>query len=353
MSDKKHNYVIDVLYAFGTILVIAGHSHSSDWSTFSDTALNSIIGFIYSFHMHLFFFIAGFLFVNSSSLRNKGFKKWIGEKGLRLLVPYAVISVVAAVPKFYLENRTFHGLGKSLVEFALMPRKGVWGHLWFLPILFAVYFIVGFVWSLLKDNKQKKTSMFVMAAVFLVAYYIPADTYFFGISDLKKFSFFFVIGMIVKEYVYDRFMLSEKKYRALLWMLCFGVGTILIVNFRENIRFQIINALLMISACVLFASLMPELRVVKWISKNNYTIYLIAWPFQSVMMAVCDKMHFNWQITSISMFLTGIILPVIFITVYEKCKFLHNKFFNLVLGYNRGEINDKRTVSVENQKAWS
>ncbi len=29
MSDKKHNYVIDVLYAFGTILVIAGHSHSS------------------------------------------------------------------------------------------------------------------------------------------------------------------------------------------------------------------------------------------------------------------------------------------------------------------------------------
>lgn len=64
--------------------------------------------------------------------------------------------------------------------------------------------------------------------------------------------------------------------------------------------------------------------------------------------AVCGKMHFNWQITSISMFLTGIILPVIFITVYEKCKFLHNKFFNLVPGYNRGEINDKRTVSVEN-----
>ena len=48
---------IDMLYALGTLLVILGHSHPNDWSTFP----GKWIEFIYTFHMPLFFAISGFL----------------------------------------------------------------------------------------------------------------------------------------------------------------------------------------------------------------------------------------------------------------------------------------------------
>lgn len=56
---------VDFLYTIGIVLVLIGHSHSSDWSQFENTVLLNVIRFIYTFHMPLFFFIAGFLFQNS------------------------------------------------------------------------------------------------------------------------------------------------------------------------------------------------------------------------------------------------------------------------------------------------
>ena len=44
--SKKRLMVIDNLYALGVILVVLGHSHSSNWSTFEGTVLNWAITFI-------------------------------------------------------------------------------------------------------------------------------------------------------------------------------------------------------------------------------------------------------------------------------------------------------------------
>lgn len=75
MSSVKRCSYIDNLYTIGTVLVLVGHSHSSDWSTFSGTIFEKIVIFIYTFHMPLFFFIAGFLFVNSHSWEKVGYRK--------------------------------------------------------------------------------------------------------------------------------------------------------------------------------------------------------------------------------------------------------------------------------------
>ena len=68
-ENKKRFREIDVLYALGALLVILGHSHPNDWSTFP----GEWVRFIYYFHMPLFFFIdsapdAGSLLCPSSSL---------------------------------------------------------------------------------------------------------------------------------------------------------------------------------------------------------------------------------------------------------------------------------------------
>ena len=102
---------IDGLYAIGCILVLIGHSHSSDWSTFNGTVLQQVILFIYTFHMPLFFFVAGFLFQNSDSLQRRGYGRWIADKSLKLLIPYFVLSYLGLVPKYLIENGSLASLG--------------------------------------------------------------------------------------------------------------------------------------------------------------------------------------------------------------------------------------------------
>ena len=103
MNPKRY-YEIDILYAIGTLLVVLGHSHSSDWTKFQGTILVGIINVIYAFHMPLYFFIAGFLFWNSNKLFKIGYGKWIKEKAVKLLTPYIVLTVFGGIPKYYVEN---------------------------------------------------------------------------------------------------------------------------------------------------------------------------------------------------------------------------------------------------------
>ena len=142
MKTVKRYPWIDVLYTIGITLVIFGHSHPSDWSVFSGTIFEKLIIFIYTFHMPLFFFIAGFLFMNSNAIGKNGYGKWIKEKCIRLLTPYVVLSVIALIPKYYLEHHAFITI-KAFVEAICIPRIGVWGHFWFIPVLLLCYAIFG------------------------------------------------------------------------------------------------------------------------------------------------------------------------------------------------------------------
>ena len=192
MRNKKWSE-IDVLYALGIILVIFGHSHSSDWSSFSGTFLESAITFIYAFHMPLFFFIAGFLFMNSSSLEKNGYRRWIGQKALRLLTPYVILSVAAIVPKYYMENHGFDGFTGYLFKVIFAPRSGVWGHFWFLPVLLLIYVVFG-LWKKLMKGRSVQMVFGVTTLLSLGLYFLPYETEWLGFSDLKEEIVFFVFG---------------------------------------------------------------------------------------------------------------------------------------------------------------
>lgn len=158
-SVKKYPW-IDTLYTIGTMLVILGHSHPSDWTLFSGTIFEKVILFIYTFHMPLFFFISGFLFMNSKSLRKLGYKKWIQNKMIRLLTPYVFLSVIAIVPKYYLEYHSFV-TSEYLAKAIFVPRVGVWGHFWFIPVLLWCYMLFGICRSCLFQNESYMVCSFL------------------------------------------------------------------------------------------------------------------------------------------------------------------------------------------------
>ena len=159
---KQRDCRIDALYTIGIFLVLIGHSHPSDWSLFENTLYVDVIAFIYTFHMALFFFIAGYLLENSESINKIRNKKWIMDKAIRLLTPYIVLSVIALFPKYYFEFHLIPNMQVVLLAI-LKPRVGVWGHFWFIPVLFMCYALFG-LWKQFTTIKNEK----IMTAILLV-----------------------------------------------------------------------------------------------------------------------------------------------------------------------------------------
>lgn len=360
MKEKRHWSQIDLLYTLGIVLVLIGHSHSSDWSAFSGTILHRAILFIYTFHMPLFFFVAGFLFQNSDSLERLGYGRWIGDKALRLLTPYLFWTLLALVPKYYLEHHGLSGLTPLYaLRTVLIPRQNIWGHFWFIPVMFLTYALFGAVCSLAR-SVQRKALPAVLAAVSLGIYFLPVRTALFGLADLKSVLVFFALGMAFRAYFpaerlsavlhngpakerpganpySDRQSLARHSGSARLtaW------GAVLIGTFWAIVLWRsagdrppaaLLIVLMMFSVCWLLSELLPHTPASKWLAAHNFSVYIFSWFFQAAVMIVCDKLRLSWIMTFFCMFFIGLAGPVVLIALCERLPLMQKRFFRLVLG---------------------
>lgn len=322
---------VDFLYTIGIVLVLIGHSHSSDWSQFENTVLLNVIRFIYTFHMPLFFFIAGFLFQNSGRLENDGLKKWIKDKFIRLLIPYFFWSLIALVPKYYLENRSIAGLGVAVINLAINPRAGVWGHFWFLPVIFLTYAIFGVGRSLIKNEKCLVYGSF---AVSMIIYFLPVTTSVLGLADLRSSLVFFAVGTIANRLrsLLDK-MREGHHWKSFLSCVFLTLVCVLLTDpSYQNRAVGLLVAILMIAACWLAATMVKRGRITAWVSSHNFTLYIFSWFFQATMMAVCGKMNLGWISTFFLMFSAGAIGPTMVILIYEKTTLLQRSVIKLIIG---------------------
>ena len=146
ITDPKRFIIIDNMYNFGMLLVLLGHIGLT--TSFNDTYLHR---WIYSFHMPLFFWIAGFLF----DTKPQGVK-FLVRKAKRLLIPLFVLTTIVFVPKVYLSQfalRPIEGGWMNYLESLFIPSDNPVQPLWFLIVLFCVY-VVGwvYVWVLGRYN---------------------------------------------------------------------------------------------------------------------------------------------------------------------------------------------------------
>lgn len=331
MSESKRYYQIDVLYSIGVLLVILGHSHYSDWNLFQGTLVETVINYIYTFHMPLFFFIAGFLFLNSHAIEKLGYWKWIFEKAKRLLTPYFVLSIIAIVPKYFLDNGSFAGMANYSLKALLEPRTGVWGHFWFIPVLLFMYAIFGILKSL--HNKFNNYAILTITFIVTVAVrFIPFDTDLFALTDIKNNLVFFSFGMIVYCINSKRELVNNKVVGLTIGLIMISLSMLAYRFEYKNAVMMFIIAFDMIIALWCVSCTVVELKIIMWISKHNFTIYIYSWLFQAAIMMACEKISLNTYLTTLVMFVCGLALPVIVAILYEKLPKLHNKFFDLLLG---------------------
>ncbi len=117
--------------------------------------------FVFSFHVPLFFFAAGFFSKHKSKVN---FIQFVVSKGQRLLLPYFVFAFMTLIISSLGAGSSFGALKQSVIEiiFGIRNAPAV-GSLWFINCLFTI-FIIDFIFSRITSNPV------VLLIISLIAY---------------------------------------------------------------------------------------------------------------------------------------------------------------------------------------
>ena len=172
------NITISCLSGFGILLVVLGHSTGVVPEQAMDIAANNVayslflrlIELIYLFHMPLFFFISGFLYLYSGSNESISLGGLAIKKLKRLLIPYVAISSVSYPIKVVMSNFALRPLEFSILQYLetiVIPWNNTISFFWFLPTLFLMFAIAKIIVS-----SQKKSSDIPLLFAFIAGHFI-------------------------------------------------------------------------------------------------------------------------------------------------------------------------------------
>ena len=326
----------------GCLLVIFGHSYP--FVTDVPKFLTDIRTFVYCFHMPLFIWCSGFLFVYTRQLDKRTFGQFTKVRAKRLLIPYLVLSVIGLLPKILFSEYLNDSLALEplpIIRSFLVPRENVWGHFWFLPMIFFIG-LIGYALEKVRQNLKvnKQITGWTLTAVLFALSFVRLDFgEWFGLNDVIKYTFVYVLGMTLA----DTYGIIEKTGRnvfIIIGILSFIFSVIIFVLIRSeggviaDLKSKIISVLMIVSV----VCLCKACETVK-VSKNSliaqtYTIFILSWPFQLIAEILLERvLGLGYYIVMPSMFIAGVVLPVLTIWLIDKIeKNYDKKIISFILG---------------------
>ena len=322
-SDSNRFVIIDNMYTFGMLLVLLGHIGLTP--AFNDTYLHR---WIYSFHMPLFFWIAGFLF-------NKGPKgvKFVVRKAKRLLIPLIVLTTVAFLPKVFLSSfalRPIDGGWISYLESLFIPSDNPVQPLWFLMVLFCVY-VVGVLCSNILNRDNYFWGWLVIGMLSAFASYIYSEVEFLGISRVLYYFPYFCLGVVSRKLkVIEYYGLFSIIYSVILFcLLC------VLAYYSLN---KYLSALVGLAFSISFIGWLCKIGIPFFPHLRNYTfcIYLLQWfPLVFVRIVFFNLLNLNIWICYFLMFISGLFIPILIAKLIIKSFHSKNSFYR-ILAYTCG-----------------
>ncbi|MCF6188349.1 MAG: acyltransferase [Desulfobulbaceae bacterium] len=183
---------VDYAKGIGIILVVYGHLLSSGFHAGLAVPEHFFLlsdSLVYSFHMPLFFFLAG-LFAGQSC-RNRGVKAFLVNKLEIIAYPYLIWSFFQASVELAFASQSFRGATYGqLLAIPYLP----WSQFWFLYALLAMYVAFG-MFSLL--GKYFHVFLCITAAILFLW---PINSEVMAMHGFSTGFLFFVIGVLAKEF---------------------------------------------------------------------------------------------------------------------------------------------------------
>lgn len=336
MSKVNRVPLLTTMQVFGCVCVIFGHSYP--FVTPIPDFLASLQRFVYCFHMPLFVFCSGVLLQISRSAERYSFWQYTKRRSLRLLLPYFVFSLFGIVPKILLSpilNDTLSFNAVDLIRAFFVPRENIWGHFWFLPMIF-ICGVIGFFLS--KFIRKNTFIRWFTLLILAVAVFAPQLSPWFSIDDVIHYLFYYFLGMSLAE-LYSKDFRINSLFSFLLSMLLIFVSAVLFIVGSNSSCLRYVEPIIacsMIAACSFglqpFASIVATYKIP--LVNRSFSVFIISWPCQLVIELLFERiLGFGFWIIMPCMFIVGLIVPCIIIQIvdfFEKNR--KRKVFSKIIG---------------------
>lgn len=325
MKNKSNRYLA-CLSGIGIILVVIGHSEGTTPEQVIQIAsenylyliFTKIVGWIYTFHMPLFFFISGYWFECTNKNNKYECVHIVKAKALRLLIPYLFLSSIAFPVKAFLGEYAHRIVTFSIQDFIFQivyPRHNVIIFFWYLPTLFMI-----FVLALILLRKKMGIPNMLTILLLSVIMYIEFDSEYAN----KPFLAFLNIGGALNNFVffYLGFLLSKFNIEHYLKQFgLIGLPLSILGYWLCPPTSKPCNLLLAIFGISMSWGLC---RIVynQWLSRigdYTYQIYLFSWfPQRFFRIFFAQVLHINIFYSAFTAAITGLFVPIIMTTILNK-----------------------------------
>lgn len=266
------------LLSFAILLVEFGHSRIAIDASANPDFYWFIWKVIYSFHMHLFMFVSGFLFIHTNLNKDHfNFSKFIFKKIKRLLVPYFTLMFVAFLIRLALSNYVVRQLQPT--DFLIMfihSKTAAIDYYWFIMTLFIVFLFSPVLFYSIKHNSKVGMVLITFALIYLNLN--PINTLYFFLHKVSNYFLYFWIGCCFCRYkekllpLFSNFTIAMPLFIALI-----GLNSIQ----HRFIFLDIFKALtgILLSVTLIQIYCRKQLRIFRWINGYYYQIFLMSWFF--------------------------------------------------------------------------
>jgi fucose 4-O-acetylase-like acetyltransferase len=318
IGNKHHIPEIAALSSFAILLVVFGHARISNNAVHNPGFYLSIREIIYSFHMHLFMFVSGYLFFYTNMHKKPAFKEILHKKIVRLLLPYLLLLSLVFIFRFLGSQLQPIQSTQTLQRFnyfltLIHPDFMVIDYYWFLLALFVIFC---FSILLLFVIKTESAIMYaLLTGVLLTLHYFPLNVRLFCLSRVSEFAVFFWFGGLFL--LYENYM---RKPHSSLMILILSVLMVLMQNTDVailSVPKAIAGILLMYYLAIAYTK--ADCHFLKMVSGYTFQIYLLSWFFHKGAEVVAHRFFgYGFYIVFPISFLGGLIGPIMIAKLIQR-----------------------------------
>ena len=331
INNKNEFTFITWMQMIGCTLVILGHSYP--FITEIPVWALQLREFIYIFHMPLFVWCSGYLLVATNQTGKYTAYKYMKHRAIHILIPYFTFSFIGIIPKMLFSsvlNDKLHV--NELIRAFLVPREGIWGHFWFLPMIFFLNLIGYGIVKLFIVKKDKNIISALFLLIGILGYFAPSITGWFSLNDIVHYFVYLVLGILCAK----RSIHIKEKVNTFMYIFMIGLSILLykIIGYN-NIVSLFISILMIYSIMIVSKQLSKKIFIDRTsVFAQTYSIFILSWPIQLILEVILERvLRFEFPVIFICEFIAGASIPLLIKKLVELIeKNTKIKLFSFIIG---------------------